>query len=66
MKHIQSAPYHPATNGLAEQFVQSLMKASQNNGPSLSHRLGDFNIIAKLGFQLKLQRVSCGEDMWII
>ena len=45
VKHIRSAPYHPATNGLAERFVQSLkqsLKASQNNGMSLSHRLCDF------------------------
>ena len=24
MKHIRSAPYHPASNGLAERCVQSL------------------------------------------
>ena len=27
IKHLCSAPYHPATNGLAECFVQSLKKA---------------------------------------
>ncbi|KAL0147462.1 hypothetical protein M9458_057225, partial [Cirrhinus mrigala] len=27
IKHVTSAPYHPATNGLAERFVQSLKNA---------------------------------------
>ena len=27
VRHIKSAPYHPATNGLAERFVQSLKSA---------------------------------------
>ncbi len=27
IKHVNSAPYHPATNGLAERFVQSLKNA---------------------------------------
>ena len=37
VKHIHCAPYHPATNGLAEQFVQSLkmaLKASVNTTQS--------------------------------
>ena len=42
IRHIKSAPYHPASNGLAERFVQSLkqsLKASLNDGRSLTQRL---------------------------
>ena len=45
VKHIRSAPYHPATNGLAEHFVQTmkqLLKASQSSGLPVSRRLCDF------------------------
>ena len=45
IRHIKSAPYHPATNGLAERFVQSLKQALKTNissGRPLSHRLANF------------------------
>lgn len=45
IRHIKSAPYHPATNGLAERFVQSFknaMKASQHDTRSTSARLAKF------------------------
>ena len=45
IKHIKSAPYHPATNGLVERFVQSLKQALKTNissGRPLSHRLSNF------------------------
>ncbi len=45
VKHIRVAPYHPASNGLAERFVQSFktaMKASMNSGISMTHRLANF------------------------
>ncbi|XP_017575179.2 uncharacterized protein K02A2.6-like [Pygocentrus nattereri] len=44
VQHIQSAPYHPSTNGLAERFVQSLkhsLKASCGQS-SLHQRLNSF------------------------
>lgn len=45
VKHTRSAPYHPATNGLAERFVQSMkqaLKASLSSGAPLSQRLCNF------------------------
>ena len=45
IKHIKSAPYHPASNGLAERFIQSLkhsLKASQRDGRSLSQRVSSY------------------------
>lgn len=44
IKHIRSAPYHAATNGLAERFVQTMKQAlysSRGNG-SLNRRLNTF------------------------
>ena len=45
IKHIRCAPYHPASNGLAERFVQSLkmaLKASVHDGGSLQRRVLNF------------------------
>lgn len=46
-KHTLTSPYHPATNWLAERFVQSLkqaLRASRHEKKSLTHRLCDFLI----------------------
>ena len=45
IRHTRSALYHPATNGLAERFVQSLkygLKPSLSSGFSLSCHLANF------------------------
>ena len=45
IRHIRSAPYHPASNGLAERLVQSFkqaMKAGRSGERPLSHRLANF------------------------
>ena len=43
--HIHTAPYHPATNGLREQFVQTLkesLKVSHDDGHSLSQKISSY------------------------
>jgi len=45
IRHVRCAPYHPASNGLAERFVQSVkqaLKASAADGRSLTQRLCSF------------------------
>ena len=45
IKHVRSTPYHPASNGLVERFIQSLkqsLKASHDDGRSLSQRVSTY------------------------
>ena len=50
IKHYRVAPYHPASNGLAEYMVQSFkqsMKKSSNDGIPFQHRLANFLLMYK-------------------
>ena len=45
IKHYKSAPFHPATNGLVERFVQTFknsMRAMKHDNKILSHKIANF------------------------
>ena len=43
IRHIKSAPYHPATNGAVERFIQTFKHAMKSNTDrTLSYRLASF------------------------
>jgi transposase InsO family protein len=58
IKHIRSAPYHPAANGLAERFIQTFkqgMRASKSN-KSISSFCW---LTVRLLIQLQVSRHPC-------
>ena len=47
LKHFRVAPYHPASNDLAECMIQTFkqaMRRSNNDGLPLHHRLANFQL----------------------
>jgi transposase InsO family protein len=45
VRHLRSAPYHPATNGAAERFVQTFkqaLRAGKNGQRTLTEKLSCF------------------------
>jgi len=42
INHILSAPYYPASNGLAGCFVQTLKRTMSNDGKAIHYCLADF------------------------
>ena len=44
IKHIKSEPYHPATNGLAEQFIQTFknsMRAMKDENRDINQKIAN-------------------------
>jgi transposase InsO family protein len=45
IKHFKSAPYHPATNGLAERFIQTFknsMRALKDENRDINQKIANF------------------------
>ncbi|XP_039616502.1 uncharacterized protein K02A2.6-like [Polypterus senegalus] len=61
IRHITSAPWHPATNGQAERFVQSLkraLRAMTNEKLTLQQKLANFLFAYRIPSMLQLTRLQ--------
>ena len=62
IKHFKSAPCHPATNGLAERFIQTLknsMRAMKDENRDINQKIANFLLayrITTIPQQMKHQR----------
>ena len=68
IKHYKSAPYHPATNGLAERFIQTFknsMRAMKDENRDINQKIANFLLTYRntpIPQQMKHQRnFSWGE-----
>ena len=62
IKHICSSPYQPATNSLAERFVQTFKRAliaSEGNGRPVHHRFASFLLSYRNAPHATMNRSPC-------
>jgi transposase InsO family protein len=62
IKHYKSAPFHPATNGLVERFVQTFknsMRAMKQDNKVLSHKIANFLVELQEHTTFSDKRDSC-------